>query len=985
MKNSIKLLCYSLIITVSFAAFAAPKDKKKKINKREQSTIVEDKQVIAKPVEAKEELPSDEEKLKTSPSFRTKVETGETKKTLPLNKEVRYGKLANGLTYYIQHNEKPENRVELRLAVNAGSNQEEETQKGLAHFVEHMAFNGSKHFSKNELVNYLEGVGTKFGAHLNAYTSFDETVYQLQLPTDKKEILDKGLTVLEDWANGLSFDEKEIDKERGVVFSEWRSGLGANKRMLDKFLPVLYYKSRYAERLPIGDTAILLRGKAERLTSFYNTWYRPDLMAVIIVGDVNVDEMEKEIKQRFGDLKNPAKEEKKETFTLPEHKETLVSIATDPEATYSRAMIVYKHPSEDDNSVEGFKKYLTNSLFNAMLNNRLQELLQQANPPMFAAYSAYESETRDNDAYTLTGVAKSGKTVDALKILLTENERLRRFGFTQTELDRQKIELLTGYENAVQEKDKTESASLVQEYVSNFLENQPAPGIETEYVLAQKIIPSITLKDLNVLPAKYITDKNCVVVLTAPETEKKFLPWENDVKEMVEKIKTADIKPYSDKTVDEPLLPEKPNGSPVIKETKNEKYNITTLELKNGVRVLLKPTSFKNDEILMTAYSPGGTSLYTDADYMSADYSNAIVIESGLSKFDKLTLQKILTGKTAGSYPYVGELNEGFNGSSNQKDLEVMLQLTYLYFTKPRKSLEDFTTFMSKEKSENEHILDNPNAFFSNKFQGLIFQDNIRRGLPTIDKLNKIDFETAFKIYRERFKDAGDFTFVFVGNFDVAKIKPMLETYLGGLPSSGEKETWKDPNIQKKNGVVTSKTLMGKTQKDLVGIHFHGQTEWTEDNNYVFNSMIKVLNIQLREAMREDKGGVYGVGVNGAFSQRPKNAYGITIQFNTEPSRVDELIKTVYDNIDSLKTNLTSEEKIKKVQETQRREREGDLKENGFWLGMLQYYDEYGKDINTLDEYNKRIDALTPQKIKEAVNKYFNINNHVEAILGPEK
>ncbi len=974
MRISIKLFFFLLIIT-TFSSFAKPK-KKSKV-KKTSTTIIEQQ-----PTDVRESIASDDDKFITSNNDNNTINS---EKPLPLNKDVRYGKLANGLTYYIQQNKKPENRVELRLAVNAGSNQEDETQKGLAHFVEHLAFNGSKHFSKNELVNYLEGIGTKFGAHLNAYTSFDETVYQLQLPTDKKEILDKGLTVLEDWASGLSFDTTEIDKERGVVFSEWRSGLGANKRLLDKYLPVLYYKSQYADRLPIGDTATILHGKYERLTSFYKTWYRPNLMAVIVVGDINIDEMEKEIKKRFGSLKNPINEAEKITYTLPEHKETLVSISTDPEATYSRAMIVYKHKAEDNNSVDGYKRYLTNSLFNSMLNNRLQELLQQVNPPIFAAYSSYDSETRANDAYTLTGIAKSGKTIDALKILLIENERLRRYGFTQTELDRQKIELLTYYENAAKEADKTESSSLVQEYVSNFLENQPSPGIQMEYDLAKKLLPTISIKDLNLLPLKYITDNNCVIVLTAPETEKKWLPWEKDVKEIAEKIKTSEITPYNDKIIDKPLLSKLPKSSPIIKETKNTKYNITTLELKNGVRVLLKPSTFKNDEILMTAYSPGGTSLYSDVDYMSADYSNAIVIESGLSTFDKLTLQKILTGKTASAYPYVGELNEGFNGSSNQKDFEVMLQLTYLYFTKPRKSLNDFYTFISKEKSATESILDNPNAFYSNKFQNLIYQNNIRRGITTIDKIDKVDFEKSFKIYQERFKDASDFTFVFVGNFEVEKMKPMLETYLGGLPSKGQKETWKDPNIIKKSGIVKSSNTMGKTQKDLVGIHFHGQTTWSEDDNYIFNSMIKVLDIQLREAMREDKGGVYGVGVNGAFVQRPKNTYGITIQFNTEPKRVDELIKSVYDNIDSLKNNLTTNEKIKKVQETQRREREMDLKENGYWLGTLKYYDEYGKDINTLDNYNKQIDALTPEKIKTAVNKYFDMKNYVEIILGPEK
>lgn len=908
-----------------------------------------------------------------------------TGKPLPLNKEVRYGILSNGLTYYIQHNNKPENRVELRLAVNAGSNQEEETQKGLAHFVEHMAFNGTKHFSKNELVDYLESIGTKFGTHLNAYTSFDETVYMLQLPTDKKEMLDKGLTVLEDWANGLSFDTTEINKERGVVLSEWRNGLGANKRMMDNYLPVVYHQSRYAERLPIGDTAVLLHAPYERLSSFYNSWYRPDLMAVIVVGDINVGEMERQIMKRFGGIQNPTAEKKKEIYRLPEHSKTLVSVCTDPEATYSRVMIIYKHPADNQNSEEGFKRYLINVLFNGMFNNRLQELMQQPNPPFFAAYSGYERETRANDAFNLTAVTKTGKTIDALKILLTENERIKRYGFTASELERQKKEMLTGYENALKEKNKTASGDLAGEYITHFLENMPSPGIEKECTLAKKIIPKITLKDINALPVKYITDKNRVIVLTAPETEKKSLPSENDIIELADEIITEKVVPYEEIIIDEPLINTPPVPSPVVKETKNESYNITTLELKNGVRIILKTTNFKNDEILMTAYSPGGSSLYPDEDYMSADYSNAVVLESGVSTFNKTALQKLLAGKTAACYPYVAELDEGFNGSCNQKDLETMLQLTYLYFTQPRKSLDDFNSFMSKQKSSVEHILDNPGAFFVDKFQNIIFNNNIRRGITTTDKLAKVDFEKSFQIYRERFKDASDFTFVLVGNIDIEKIKPLLETYLGGLPSNGQKETWKDPNIIKTTGVVHSTQKMGLTQKNLVGIHFHGQAAWTEEDYFIFNVLLKISDIQLREALREDKGGVYGVGVNGQFAERPKNAYGINIQFNTDPKRTDELLKAVYRNIDSLKNYMTSEEKIKKVQETLRREHETDLKDNGFWVNTITYFDEYGKDIRMLENYPKLIDGIDRQKIKAAFNKYLNMNNYIEVVLEPER
>lgn len=981
-KNSKLSIVIALCLLLIGFNLSFSKEKKKKQKSAKSNTTQTDNK---KPYSASDIIPVDSGKAVRGEWINAPMVLPNNNQSLPLNPAVRYGKLANGLTYYIQHNEKPENRVEFRLAVNAGSNQEDDAQKGLAHFVEHMAFNGSKHFSKNDLVNYLESIGTKFGAHLNAYTSFDETVYMLQLPTDKKEILDKGLLVLEDWAGGLSFDKNEIDKERGVVLSEWRSGLGAGQRMRDKFLPVVYYNSRYAERLPIGDTMILKNAPYERLIDFYKKWYRPDLMSVVIVGDINVDEMEKEVQKRFATLQNPVNESAKTIYTLPEHKDVLVSICTDPEATYSRAMVIYKHPAINTSTISGYKKYLMNSLYNEMLNMRLQEIMQKPNPPFFAAYSGYENETRANDAYNLVAIAKSGQTIDALKILLTENERAKKYGFTEAELNRTKVALLNNYDNALNEKDKTESSSLVQEYVGNFLENIPAPGIEMEAALAKKIIPTITLNEINELPEKYITDKNCVVVITAPESEKKFLPWENDIKEIVTNVKKENITPYIDKTSDEPLISKTPTPSPIVKETKNEKYNITTLVLKNGLRILLKPTNFKNDEILMTSYSNGGTSLYSDEDYMNADYSNAIVAASGVGNLDNIALQKMLVGKTVNVSPYVGELDEGITGASSQKDIETMLQLTYLYFTQPRKSLDDYNSFMSKQKSSVEHILDNPNAYFFNKFQNVIYNNNIRRGITTIDKLNKIDFEKSFAIYKERFNDAADFTFIFVGNFDIEKLKPLLETYLGGLPTNGKTETWKDPNITKKQGLVVSNIQMGKTQKDLVGIHFHGQTPWTEDDNYLFNSMIKVVNIQLREAMREDKGGVYGVGVNGVFVERPKNAYGISIQFNTEPNRVKELINVVYDNIDSLKKSGVSADKIIKVQETQRRERETDLLENSFWLNTIRYYDQYGKDISTIENYKNEIDALNSDELKKALNKYFDMSNHIEVVLEPEK
>lgn len=906
-------------------------------------------------------------------------------KAIDLEPAVRFGTLPNGMKYYIRHNKKPEKRVEMRLAVNAGANQEDDDQKGLAHFVEHMAFNGSEHFAKNDLINFLEGVGVKFGAHLNAYTSFDETVYMLQLPTDKPEVLDKGLLVLQDWAGGLSFDHQEIDKERGVVVSEWRNGLGANQRMLYKWLPVYYYQSRYAERLPIGDTGVLNRAPYERFSSFYKDWYRPDLMAVMIVGDINVDSMEAAVKARFSGLKNPAAERPKIEYKLPEHDKTLVSICTDPEATITRLYILHKHPAADPTTVSGYRNYIMNSLLNSMLNRRLSEIAQKPDAPFLQAVSMYDRETRLNDAFSSTAFVKPGKTSDALRALLTENERAKRFGFNNSELELAKVEWMKGMEDALKEKDKTESRSLVQEYVSNFLEQIPAPGIEKEFTLSQSLVPGITVAEINQLISTYVSDKNRVIIVTAPELEKKNLPWENEILELANGVKQTDLKPYEDKVADQPLFPSKPKGAAIVKETKSDSFSITTLQLANGVRVIVKPTDFKNDEILFTAYSPGGTGLYPDADFMNADYSNLIISEAGIAQFDRPTLQKMLVGKTVSVGPYVDELKEGFSGQCAPADLETMLQLVNLYFTKPRQSTDDFTALMNKEHGQYDHILDNPQYYFINKFQETIFNNNIRRGIYTKEKLDQVNFGKAVEIYKERFGNAADFTFVFVGNVNLQQLKPLLEAYLGSLPASASRETWKDPNITKPIGAVKTRSQMGNTPKTLVGIHLHNNLPWSEQEEYNFNALVKVLSITLREALREDKGGVYGVGVNGAFTRRPQERYGITIQFNADPARADELIQLVYSKIEELRSNGTTDEKISKVKETQLRERETDLQENGFWLNNIEYYDTYGMDIARLNDYLKLVNGLTKESILIAANKYLGTENKIEVVLEPNK
>jgi zinc protease len=905
---------------------------------------------------------------------------------LPLDSTVRYGTLPNGLKYYIKQNKKPENRVEIRLAVNAGSNQEDDNQLGLAHFLEHLAFNGSTHFEKNDLVNFLEGLGVKFGAHLNAYTSFDETVYMLQLPTEDKEVLKKGLLVLEDWASGLSFDSLEIEKERGVVLSEWRTGQGAEMRMLYKFLPIYYYQSRYAERLPIGDTTILKNCAHESIISFYKDWYRPDLMAIMIVGDINTEDMEQEIIARFSTLKNPENERPKIEYKLPKHKENLISICTDNEATNTEAYIIYKHDKEDISTEEGFAKNIANNLINTMFNNRLAELTQKSDAPFIEAATGYDMETRKNDALSSYVFIKKDRYKDAIVSILEENNRVKQHGFEPSELERAKIELLKNYEDAVKEKDKMESRVFINAYVKNFLDKTPALNIETEYNLAKQILSELDLNTLNTMAKSYITTENRVVVITAPSSEKHKLPTEKQILEILDATDRQPLTKYEDVVVNEPLIDFDLKSGEIVSKTVDNKYNIITYTLSNGATVKIKPTDFKNDEIYFSAYSKGGTSLYSDKDYMSVEYSNAIIDDAGIAKFDKTALQKLLTGKTVAISPYIAELDEGFGGKTTQTDLETLMQLLYLYHTQPRKSEEDFNTFMQKEHASYDNLYVNPQYFFYKKMQEVMFQNNIRRNMPTKETLNQINYDSAWKFYQERFDNAADFIYYFVGNIDTAQIESLITKYIASLPGdTSKRENWKDNSIEKPIGYILSDVEMGNTPKTFVGINKHGSFKYSEEEALKFDAMVKILSIILRESLREDKGGVYGVSVQGAVSREPKEKFAVNIMFNADPPKAKELIDAVYQDIIDFITDGATEEKLNKIKETYKRERETDLKENAFWLGKMVYADQYHWDMNRLDNFVPSVDALTLDDIRKVAAQYLKAQNTIQVTLSPSK
>ena len=905
---------------------------------------------------------------------------------LPLDPLVRYGKLENGLTYYIRKNAKPENRAAFRLAVNVGSNMETEKQLGLAHFVEHMAFNGSENFAKNEIVDFFESAGVKFGPHLNAYTSFDETVYMTELPTDNPEILNKGYQVLQDWANNLSFDGEEIDKERGVVIEEWRLRLGADQRLRDKYFPVLFKDSRYAERLPIGKVDVLENFEHQTLIDFYKDWYRPDLMAVVAVGDFDVDEVEQQIKTHFEGLKNPENPREIKAWDVPAHNETLVAIETDPEAAFTRIQLLYKHDKKPLKTSGEYRDLIVRSMYNSMLNQRLSELTKQAEPPFLFASTGYSSLVRTKDAYTSFAVVDEAGIMRGLESVLEENKRVLQHGFTQSELDRQKKIMLNGIETALKEKDKTESSSYAREYVTHYLSGETAPGIEIEHGLYEQFLPEISLEDVNKLADEFITDDNLVIVITGPEKEGLQMPTKEQVMGVYSHVQQKDVDAYEEEVIAESLLSEAPEGTAVTDEKTIEELGVTELTYGNGVKVVLKPTDFKNDEILFRAHSYGGSSLYGDDDYFSAaEYCMDVMGESGIGQFSQTDLEKVLAGKTLGLSTSLGTYSEGMNGSCSPDDLEDFLQLVYLHFTAPRKDETAFEAFKSQQKSILQNIFSNQQYYFFNEIEKITTDNHARADdFPTPEELDGINLNRVNEIYAERYADADDFTFFLVGNFNVEAIKPMLGTYLGSLPTKTGSEQWKDVGIRPPVSNQSHELKKGTDPKSLVYVNFYSPIEFTQQNRYELYSMVDVLRIKLREVMREDKGGVYFVSVGGSPQRIPEEQATVTIYFSCSPENAEGLIAAAEEEIKRLQKEGTTQEYLQKVKETQRRTYETNLKENSFWMGNLRFYYTSGGDPLKIINYPNLVENLTLDDIKAAANKYINFDRQVKVVLVPE-
>ncbi len=910
---------------------------------------------------------------------------GKINQEIPIDPNVKVGVLDNGLKYYIRHNEKPEDKVELRLVVNVGSMMEDEDQQGLAHFMEHMAFNGTKNFEKNELVSYLQSVGVKFGADLNAYTSFDETVYILPIPSDDEDILNQGLQVLEDWASNVLLTDEEIDKERGVVIEEWRLGQGANQRMRDEWFPVMFKDSRYAERLPIGKKEVLESFDYETLRKFYRDWYRPDLMAVVAVGDIDVDAMEKKIKERFGKLKNPANPRPKELFEVPDHTETFVSIVTDKEAQFTQIQLVYKEDLEKTETIGDFRRDAVYSLYNGMLNQRLSELQESADPPFLFASTSYGNMVRTKSSYSSFAVVGENGIDKGLKTLVRENERVKKFGFTQGELDRYKKTVLNRYETAFKERDKTESGRYASEYIRNFLSDEPIPGIGFEYEFYEEVLPTITLEEVNSLAAKWITDENRVVVIMGPEKEGVTMPGTGDIMQILNEVESEEITPYEDKEVASSFIDTMPNPGKIVSSKNLEDVEATELTLSNGMKVILKSTDFKNDEIVFRAFSMGGRSLYPLQDDIEASNASGIISESGVRDFSPSDIDKMLSGKSVNVGAFISTYNEGMSGSTTPEDLETALQLVHLYFSAPRKDPDAFSSYVNKNKMLMQNLMASPQFYYSDKVSRILAQDNPRGGyFPTVEEMESIDFDRAFEIYKERFANAGDFTFFFVGNFDIEKIKPMLELYLGSLPGSVSAESFNDLGIRPPSGPLKEEIKKGTDPKSTVTMIYTGPAAYDLDESYYLSSLGEVLSNKLIEILREEKGGVYGVGARGSMTKIPYENYTFRIGFPCSPDNAEDLMNAALAEIDKIKKEGVSDEDLQKIKETQRRERKENLEQNSYWLGTLYSSYYYDLPLDRVKNFTEKIDALTSDKLKETAKKYLTDDRYIQIVLMPE-
>ncbi len=910
---------------------------------------------------------------------------------VPIDPKVRYGKLDNGLTYYIRHNQQPKQRAEFYIAQNVGAILENDDQNGLAHFLEHMCFNGTKNFPGKGIINYFEKIGVKFGSNINAYTSLDETVYNLSdVPTIRQGIIDSALLVLHDWSSFVLLEDKEIDAERGVIREEWRTGAGAERRMWKESNKLKYPGSQYAKRDVIGDTAVINNFSYKTLRDYYQKWYRPDQQAILVVGDVDVDAIEAKIKTMFADIKAKPNAGERPIYPILNNVDPIIAVVRDPEARMTRIELEYKHdklPVEVKLSMGGYMKGVIDNLISTMMGYRIDEITKQADAPFVGGYAYYGELVKSKDAFQFLAVPKEGQELTGLNAMLLEAEKMKRYGFTNSEFERSKTDLLKRIENAYNDRDNQKNRNLVQEYYRHFLNAEPIPGIEWEFETLKQILPMLTLDMVNQVAKRYVTDENLIVSFMAPEKATVIIPSNEQILAAIDGAKKAELTAKAEEDLNKPLIEKAPKAGKIKKVSQNSSFETTEWKLSNGVTVVFKPTEFKNDEILMSAYSYGGLSKVKDAsDLPSGVMAASVISNNGLGQYSQIELGKLLTGKIASANPYISQYSEGFNGKSSVADFETMLQLVYLNFTAPRKDDNAYASLQNMMRTSLANRSSDPRYAFSDSVSLTVNGHSPRTIIMDLKTAEKIDQDKALAIFKQRFASPSDFTFIFTGKIDQENpaVKNAILTYLGGIKAKKINENYDDDKVRKPQGKVSNYFNQEmKVKKASNYILYNAKIPYNMQNRVTMNAIGSILNIRYLESIREKEGGSYGVGVRGSINNTPIDEAIIMMQFDTDPEKQQKLIGIIHQEVNEIVANGPREDDLQKVKENLLKKFEEDLRENNWWQSAIVLY--YQDKLNLVNDYKQAVEALSPSLIQSTLKKITDQGNVIEVVMKPKE
>jgi len=908
---------------------------------------------------------------------------------LPIDPKLRYGTLDNGLTYYIRHNSQTRERADFYIVQNVGSILEEENQRGLAHFLEHMAFDGTTHFPDDAMDQYTESIGIRMGENMNAYTSFDETVYMIMnAPVTREGIIDSCLLILHDWSNFITLADSAIEKERGVIREEWRTRQDAQARLWEQQLPKMYPNSRYAHRMPIGTIDVINNFKPDELRDYYKKWYRPDLQAIIIVGDIDTEEIENKVKYLFSDIPAPENPAERIWFPVPDNKEPLVSIATDPEASNLILYIFYKHevlPPEYRATIAGMVNHYLQSVTATMMNERFGELVLQADPPIIIGQS-FDGDymiSKTKGAWTVAALIEEEKIETALTTLVTETERARQFGFTDAEYERARINVLKDYESAFNERNNQKNSTYTNEYVEHFTNGGYIPGIEMEYNLITQVAPEISLEDVNSFFQDLISDENIVISLTAPEKERAVLPSEEELLAIFLRAHEIEVTPYEENLSDEPLIPVLPEPGRIITSTVDPVFGATVLQLSNGIKVVLKHTEFKKDEILMTATSPGGSTLFGDKDIYSLKVFNDVIALGGLGNFSSTDLRKVLAGKKAAASVSLGLNNENVNGSASPADLKTLFELIYLNFTAPRMDEEAYASYVARIIPQLRNADLDPMVSFSDSLTNMVYNYNPRAQRLEPEDFEKISYARIMEMFKERYADASDFVFTFVGNLDTEDIRPYIEQYIATLPSTERIEKGDLSNVPeiRKGKYNTLFHRSMETEKSAVFYFYSGQMDYNLENIITGNMLKQILDLVYTEKVRKDESGTYGVYSSVRISSFPEGETTLQTHFDTDPERRESLAVIIEEELQRIANEDPRMEDFNKTKENILKRHDENLQENSYWLSVLDNY--YYRNFNTNTQYKSILQSITPARIQAFAKELLDQGNRIEIIMEP--